>query len=130
MDETVFTKIIKGEIPSYKVYEDEKTFAFLDIHPKTPGHVLVVPKNPAPYIWNLPDEDYTALMATVKKVGNKIKETLNPKWVGLHVEGMAVPHSHVHVFPFNSIEEFHSQPDMSADPNDEILAEMADKLRF
>jgi histidine triad (HIT) family protein len=76
MQESIFTKIIKGEIPSHKIYEDDKTFAFLDIHPKTPGHVLVVPKNQVQFAWDLPNEDYAALMSTVKKIALRIKEVL------------------------------------------------------
>jgi histidine triad (HIT) family protein len=130
MADSVFTKIIKGEIPSYKIYEDDKTFAFLDIHPKQPGHVLAIPKKQIEFIWELPDEDYSALMATVKKVGNRIKDVLNPKWVGLQVEGVAVPHAHVHIFPFNSIEEYRAIPDHLAGPDHAKLAEMAQKLAF
>ena len=66
MEDTIFTKIIKGEIPSHKIYEDEKTFAFLDIHPLTDGHVLVVPKVQVEFIWDLKPEDYQAVMATVQ----------------------------------------------------------------
>src|SRR5437868_634387 len=127
---SIFTKIIKGEIPSHKIYEDDKTFAFLDINPKTPGHTLVVPKNEIEYIWDLPDEDYIALMQSVKKVGNRIREVLRPKWVGTQVEGVAVPHAHIHVFPFNSIDEYRRIPDPAAQPDQAALAEMAKKLTF
>jgi histidine triad (HIT) family protein len=68
MADSIFTKIIKGEIPSHKVYEDELTFAFLDIHPKTPGHVLVIPKKQVDLLWDLSDEDYQAVMAISKKL--------------------------------------------------------------
>jgi len=130
MAASVFTKIIAGEIPSYKVYEDDKTFAFLDIHPKQPGHVLVVPKTETDHIWDLPDSDYSALMDTTKKVANRIREVLHPSRVGVQVEGTGVPHAHVHVFPFSTVEEFRFTPDMSADPDEAALAEMAKKLAF
>jgi histidine triad (HIT) family protein len=130
MADSVFTKIIKGEIPANKVYEDDKTFVFLDHNPKMPGHALVIPKNQVAYIWDLPNEDYQALMTTVKKVGNRIKEVLGPKWVGLQVEGVAVAHAHVHVFPFNSIEEYAKEPDEANKPSVEELAAIAAKLAF
>jgi histidine triad (HIT) family protein len=131
MADSVFTKIINGEIPSYKIYEDEKTFAFLDIHPIQPGQVLVVTKNPAEVVWDLPDEDYAALWDTVKKVAARIRETFpSKKRIGVMVEGLDVPHVHVKLFPIDSGDEFRSVPDMSADPDHAALAEMAQKLAF
>jgi histidine triad (HIT) family protein len=130
MQDSIFTKIIKGEIPSHKIYEDDKTFAFLDIHPKTPGHVLVVPKNQVQFAWDLPNEDYAALMSTVKKIALRIKEVLQPKFVGEEIMGVDVPHAHIHVFPFNSMEEYRKVVDMNTEPNHEALAEMAKKLAF
>lgn len=130
MNDSVFTKIIKGEIPCYKIYEDESTFAFLDIHPKQPGHVLIVPKTETDHIWDLSDADYQALMAATKKVANRIREVLHPSRVGIQVEGTGVPHAHVHVFPFSTVEEFRSTPDMSIDPDEAALTEMAEKLAF
>ena len=100
MQDSVFTKIIKGEIPCHKIYEDEAVFAFLDIHPKQPGHVLVVPKKQVEFVWDLPAQDYAALMAGAQKIGQHIREILQPSYVGLMVEGLGVPHAHVHVFPF------------------------------
>ncbi len=128
MSDSVFTKIIKGEIPSHKVYEDELTYAFLDIHPIQPGHVLVVPKNETGFIWDLPEDEYQALMTTVKKIGRRIREVLKPKYVGVGVEGIGVPHCHVHVFPFNTTTEYHNIADQSAEPDYQALAEMAKKL--
>ncbi len=128
MSDSIFTKIIRGQIPCYKIYEDELTFAFLDIDPNVPGHILVVPKKQIAYVWDLEDEDYKALMISVKKVAKRIKEVLKPKWVGMKVEGIAVQHAHVHVFPFNSLEEYHqeSSPGNTADPQE--LAKMAQQL--
>jgi histidine triad (HIT) family protein len=130
MQDSIFTKIIKGEIPSNKIYEDELTYAFLDHNPKTPGHTLVIAKKQVEYVWDLPDEDYKALMSTVRKVAKKIKETLGPKWVGMQVEGVAVPHAHVQVFPFNSTEEYSKVPDEAHKPSPEDLEQMAKKLAF
>ena len=130
MSDSIFTKIIRGEIPSYKIYEDDTTFAFLDIHPKVPGHVLVIPKQQVEYVWDLSDEDYQCVMATVKKVGLRLKDVLEPTRVGFQVEGVGVPHAHVHVFPFETVEEFHFVPDQTAEPDHEALASMAKKLAF
>jgi histidine triad (HIT) family protein len=130
MQDSIFTKIIRGEIPSHKIYEDDLTFAFLDIHPKQPGHVLVISKKEVDHLWDLPDEDYEALMTTARKVAKRIQEVLNPPRVGMQVEGLGVPHAHVHVFPFGTTEEFYAGADMSKEPDHEKLAEMAKKLAF
>lgn len=128
MSDSIFTKIIKGEIPSNKVYEDDLTYAFLDHNPKITGHTLVVSKKQVAYVWELPDQDYQALMKTVSKVARRIKEVLGPKWVGMQVEGVAIEHAHVHVFPFNTVQEYGQAPDPNKKPTDEALAEMAKKL--
>ncbi len=130
MSDSIFTKIITGEIPCHKIYEDADTFAFLDIHPKTPGHILVVPKKQVEYVWDLSNDDYQKLMATVRKVGLRIKEVLRPTRVGLQVEGVGVPHAHVHVFPFETVAQYHFVPDQTAEPDHAALAEMAKKLAF
>ncbi|KKW06439.1 MAG: Histidine triad (HIT) protein [Parcubacteria group bacterium GW2011_GWA2_49_16] len=130
MSDSVFTKIIKGEIPSYKIYEDDKTLAFLDIHPKVDGHVLVVPKKQINQFQALPDDDYISLMRTVKKVALRLQEVLRPKRIGLQVVGIDVPHTHIHVFPFNNMEEYHRPQDMTKEPDHDKLAEMAKKLAF
>src|SRR3989338_6016689 len=127
MADSIFTKIIRGKIPCYKVYEDDRTFAFLDIEPIQPGHVLVISKKQL-YIWDLPDSDYEALMKTVKKVADRISKVLTPNRVGLQVVGVHVPdHAHVHVFPFNNMEKYRQNPRRA---QNEELAEMAQKLAF
>jgi histidine triad (HIT) family protein len=130
MADSIFTKIIKGEIPALRIYEDSKSIAFLDIHPKTAGHVLVVPKKQVDHLWDLPDEDYRALMDSVKKVADRIRQVLKPKRVGMQVEGEGVPHAHVHVFPFSTIEEFQHRADQNAKPDFFSLEAMAKKLKF
>jgi histidine triad (HIT) family protein len=97
---SVFTKIINGEIPCYKIYEDDKTFAFLDIHPESKGHVLVVPKNEVDKIYELPDDDYVALMATVKKLSVHLEKRLGARIIW-KVVGTDVPHAHVHLMPLD-----------------------------
>jgi histidine triad (HIT) family protein len=132
MQDSIFTKIIKGEIPCHKVYEDDKTLAFMDIHPIQPGHVLVVPKKQIGHFFELPDEDYQALMATVKKVATRLKAVFAEKpRVGIIIEGFDLPdHVHVKVFPAGSGDELRSSPDMSAEPDHAALAEIAQKLAF
>lgn len=125
---SIFTKIINGEIPSYKIYEDDATYAFLDIHPITPGHTLVIPKKQVEFLWDLDDATYQAVMASAKKIALHIRQTLNVPYVGEQVVGVDVPHAHVHIVPFTTVAEYRSQPDPSADVDHESLAVMAAKL--
>lgn len=131
MEESVFAKIIKGEIPSYKVYGDEKVFAFLDIHPLTPGHTLVVPKKQVDHFDDLNDEDYEAVFKAVKRIAKRQKDVLHVKRVCLRVEGFDVPHAHIHVYPCNVPADFYGDKDRNhKEPDDTALAEMAKKLAF
>lgn len=129
MSDTIFTKIINGELPCHKIYEDESTFAFLDINPCQPGHTLVLSKKPIEFVWDLDDADYAALMATVKKVARRLGEVLNAPYVGLQVVGVDVPHAHVHLIPFSNAGEFPGKPS-TGEPNHDQLAEIAKKLAF
>lgn len=128
MEESIFTKIIKGTLPSYKLYEDEKTLAFLDIHPLQPGHTLVIPKTQIDHLWDLPDEDYQALMATCKKVALHLRQQLGVKRVGIQVIGLDVPHAHVQLVPFDTAEQYHAAQDLNGPVDHEQLAALADKL--
>lgn len=128
MADSIFTKIIKGEIPCHKVYEDDKTLAFLDINPTTPGHTLVISKKQIDHLWDLPDEDYQAVMMACKKIANKLREVLQVQRVGVKVMGEEVAHAHVHLIPFNKIEEFYGRRPQIAEPKNQELAEMAKKL--
>ncbi|MFO0887185.1 MAG: HIT domain-containing protein [Candidatus Nomurabacteria bacterium] len=127
-EESVFAKIIKGEIPSYKVYEDDKTLAFLDIYPAVVGQTVVVPKIQLEFVWDLDDEYYQALMSTTKKVSIHLRNKLGTKFVGTRIEGVDVPHAHVKIYPFNTINEYNAKQNMSAEPDHTVLAEMAKKL--
>lgn len=98
---SIFSKIAAGEIPSYKVAEDERHFAFLDINPVHPGHVLVIPKKEVDYIFDLSDEEYSALMLFAKRVAKAIKQAIPCRKVGVTVIGLDVPHTHVHLVPMN-----------------------------
>ena len=97
---SIFTQIIKGDIPCYKIYEDDQTIAFLDIHPETKGHTLVIPKKEIDKIYDLPDEDYQALMATVKKLSKHYESKLGTR-ILWKVIGTDVPHAHVHLLPYD-----------------------------
>lgn len=130
MQDSIFTKIVKGEIPCHKVYEDDATLAFLDIHPVQPGHTLVIPKQQVAFVWDLDPETYQALMATVQKVALRIREVLPALYVGEQVFGLDVPHAHVHVIPFSTPDEFRRQPDMTVEPDHAALAAMATRLSF
>ena len=100
MEKSVFTKIIEGEIPCYKIYEDERTLAFLDIHPESIGHVLVIPKAQVDKVYELPEEDYDALWKSVRKVAKRMEEVLGQRTL-MKVIGTDVPHAHVHLMPFD-----------------------------
>lgn len=128
MAESVFTKIIKGEIPSHKVYEDEQTLAFLDIHPAQPGHTLVVPKVQVDHIWDLDDDTYQRLWATARKVAKRLKAVLQTERIGVRIEGFDVPHAHIHLIPINSGAELKQYGDQSAEPDHAALADLAAKL--
>lgn len=127
MQDSIFTKIIRGEMPCHKVYEDEHVIAFLDIQPYTYGHTLVVPKQQVDHLWDVEDELYLHLMEVTKLVANRIREALRPKRVGMVLEGFAVPHAHVHVFPMNEGVKATVEHKVNA-PTDKQLAEMAQKL--
>mgnify|MGYP003292649849 CR=1 FL=1 len=100
---TIFTKIAKGEIPSYKVAENEEYYAFLDISPLAKGHTLVIPKNVEDdYIFNLDEKTYEGLMAFARKVALALKAAVPCKRIGVAVLGMEVPHTHIHLVPLNS----------------------------
>lgn len=130
MADSLFTKIIRGEIPAQKIYEDDKTYAFLDINPTQPGHTLVVPKNQIDQLWDLPDEDYQALMAACKKIAQRLKDVLGVHRVGVKVIGEEVPHAHIHLIPFNEAKEFYVRRPQVPDPDHKALDEMAKKLAF
>jgi|TARA_B100001094_G_scaffold332456_1_gene404579 histidine triad (HIT) family protein len=121
--DTIFTKIIKGEIPSYKVAEDSLCFAFLDINPNTKGHVLCVPKIPEDKILDLPEETFHQLMAFSRKVALGLREAVSCKRIAISVIGLEVPHAHVHLIPIEKIEDVNFQSKISLNSNEmEILA--------
>jgi len=128
---TIFTRIINGEIPCYKVAEDANYFAFLDINPLTKGHTLVVPKVEEDYIFNLDDTTYGGLMLFAKKVAKALKQAVPCKRIGIAVMGMEVPHAHVHLIPINKESDMViSNPKLqfSSEEMQKIAADIAAKL--
>ena len=99
---SIFTKIVKGEIPSYKIAEDENYYAFLDINPISKAHILVVPKKEIDYIFDIDDDTLGGLMIFAKRVAKAIEKSVECKRVGVAVLGLEVPHAHIHLVPLNS----------------------------
>ena len=129
-DETIFTKIIRGEIPCHKVYEDDRCFAFMDIFPIQPGMVLVISKTPVDNFEDLDDADYQALWAAVKVVTHKLRKVFpDKKKIGVQVEGLDVPHVHVKLLPIDSGKEFRALQNKDLQPDHTALAALAEQLR-
>lgn len=124
---SIFTKIINGEIPCYKIAEDDHYFAFLDIDPNAKGHTLCVPKREVDKIMDLDEKTYMGLMAFSRKVGKAIESAVDCKRVGMTVIGLEVPHVHVHLIPLNSMKDATFQYKTSLE-KDEFL-EIAEKIR-
>ncbi len=125
---SIFTRIINGEIPCYKVAEDENYFAFLDIFPLAMGHVLVVPKVEVDYIFNLEDQTLAGLTVFAKKVALAIEKSVPCIRVGVAVIGLEVPHAHIHLVPLNHIDDINfSRPKLK--PEKEELAQIAEAIR-
>ena len=123
---TIFTKIINGEIPSYKIAEDDKHYAFLDINPVVEGHTLVVPKKENDYLFNLEDDELADLMVFAKKVARKLETKIECKRIAVTVIGLEVPHAHIHLLPItkeSDIDFKHKQH-----PSQEELKAVADKI--
>ncbi|HYG84344.1 MAG TPA: HIT family protein [Verrucomicrobiae bacterium] len=129
MQESIFTKIIKGEIPVHKLYEDDHTLVFLDNNPVRLGHTLVISKKQIDQYIDLPDEDYLALWKTVKKVAAKLRATMDKERVGIMVKGIDVPHTHVHLIPFDAGESF-DKDEHSPQLTTEQYQQLAEKLRL
>lgn len=126
---TIFSRIIAGEIPCYKVAEDENFFAFLDINPMSKGHTLVVPrKTENDYLFNLDDETYNGLTLFARKVAKAIEKSVDCKRIGVAVMGLEVPHTHIHLIPINKEGDMNiGNPKLKLAP--EEMAEIAEKIR-
>lgn len=125
---SIFSRIIAGEIPCYKVAEDDKYFAFLDINPVTKGHTLVVPKHEVDYLFNLDNDEYAGLMLFAKKVAKAIGQTIECKRVAVAVLGLEVPHAHIHLIPIQSEKDmdfFHEKLSLPAQEMSDIATHIA-----
>lgn len=127
---SIFTKIIKGEIPCYKVAEDDNFFAFLDINPNAKGHTLVVPKKEVDKIFDLDEKTYEGLMLFSRKVALAVEKSVACKRVGMTVIGLEVPHVHVHLIPLNEMKDatFSSKASISPEEFEVIAANIAKNL--
>ena len=128
---TIFSRIAAGEIPSYKVAEDDRFFAFLDINPVAPGHVLVIPKHEESYIFNLDDEEYAAFTLFAKRVAAALEKAMPCKRIGVCVIGLEVPHAHIHLIPINKESDmnfFKEKLSLPADEMQRIAAAIAAKF--
>lgn len=127
--ETIFSKIIKGDIPSYKVAEDDNYYAFLDIHPLAKGHTLVIPKLEVDNIFDLPDDIYQGLFMFANKVAKSIQQNFPCLKVGIAVIGIEVPHAHIHLVPINSVGDLDFKNPKVKLSAEEFL-EIAEKIRL
>ena len=119
---TIFSRIIAGEIPCYKIAEDDRFFAFLDINPLSEGHTLVVPKEEVDYIFDLSDEQLSAMMLFAKRVGRAVEAAVPCSRIGIAVIGLEVPHCHIHLCPINGIGDLNfSLPKRKFSPEEFIL---------
>lgn len=122
---TVFSKIVSGEIKSYKIAEDDNYLAFLDVFPLAKGHVLVIPKKEVDYIFDVSDDEYIGLWSFAKNVSLAIKKAIPCKRVGVAVIGLEVPHAHIHLLPLQSVEDINfSRPKLKFEPSElQLIAE-------
>ena len=125
---TIFTKIINGEIPCYKIAGDDRYFAFLDINPLKAGHTLVVPKKETDYLYDLEDDQLTGLILFSKKVAEAIRTAFPCNRIGIAVLGLEVPHAHIHLVPMDSMDDINfKNPKLKFTP--EEFTEIAEKIR-
>ncbi len=124
---SIFTKIINGEIPSYKIIEDDLFFAFLDINPNAKGHTLCIPKKQVNKVFDLDEATYLGLMAFSRKVGKALEKAVECKRVGLTIIGLEVPHVHVHLIPLNEMKDATFQHKIKLSP--EEFTALAERIR-
>ena len=129
MSDSIFTKIIKGEIPCYKIAEDDRFIAFLDVFPIKKGHTLVVPKVQIDYLFDLDDSLLSDLMIFAKKVAQKLQSAISCERIGIAVIGLEVPHAHIHLVPLDTVGDIDfSQPKLQLSAKE--MTEIADSIRI
>lgn len=125
---TIFTRIVNGEIPAYKVAEDDRYLAFLDISPLSPGHTLVIPKTETDYIFDIESEEYAGLWLFARRVSRAVEKAVPCKRVGVAVIGLEVPHAHIHLIPMNRVSDMNfANPKLSL-PAEELHS-IAERIR-
>ena len=125
---SIFTKIVRKEIPSYKVHENDRFYAFLDINPLKKGHALVIPKNEIDYIFDLESDEYQNLWSFAKIVANGMKKVINCKRISIVVMGLEVPHAHIHLVPLDNMNDINfNQPKLNLSRQE--MQQIADKIR-
>lgn len=124
---SIFTRIINGEIPCYKIAEDDRHIAFLDVNPVAPGHTLVVPKHEVSYLFDLDDDEYTSLQLFAKKIAKALRKAMPCKRIGVTVIGLEVPHAHIHLVPITTEADmdFHHKTTLPA----EEMQKIADAIK-
>lgn len=128
MNECIFCKIAKNEIPSYKIWEDKDFCAFLDINPINKGHVLLIPKKHHDYLFDYNNKDYISIMLKAKMLSSKLKKIFNCKKIGLAVEGISVSHLHLHLVPINNVNDL--DPCKAHSSNKNELEELQTKIKY
>lgn len=131
MEGCIFCKIIKGEIPSYRIYEDKNIFVFLDINPFAKGHTLVIPKKHSRWLWDVTGTEYTDLMNGVHKIADLLKKAFNTEWVEMVLAGEEVPHTHIHLLPRQEGDGLPPIPTKPIEPkpSEEEMKALADKIK-
>jgi histidine triad (HIT) family protein len=124
---TIFTRIVNGEIPCHKLYEDDRCLSFLDLRPINPGHALVIPKQEIDYIFDVPDELLQHMITVAKQVAHAIDQAVPCQRVGVIVAGLEVPHAHIHLVPINGIGDINFAHAVDATPDE--LAATAEAIR-
>ncbi len=130
---TIFSKIVFGQIPSWKIAEDQNFYAFLDINPISKGHTLVIPKKETDYIFDLESQDFSSLFAFAQKVAIAIKEVVPCKRVGIAVLGMEVPHAHIHLIPLNQESDLDFKKEklkLSTSEMEQISKQISSKIKL
>jgi histidine triad (HIT) family protein len=127
MSDCIFCKIVRGEIPSHKIYEDEEFIAFLDIHPVQRGHVLIIPKEHVDYVFDMNEELYHKMFELAKDLSRKLKHVTNAVKIGIVIEGLAVRHVHLHLIPVNHVNDIDPCKSQHADHED--LKNLTESLR-
>lgn len=127
----VFCKIAKGEIPDYRIWENDNFFAMLDINPVVKGHTLIIPKKHSRWVWDMKEKDYEEYMQVVRKIAEVLKKTFNTKWIELIIAGMGVEHSHIHVLPRkfdDGIPEIPIKP-LIPKPSEKEMKEITERIK-